>query len=117
MTRALVTLVKRGLCVAAIVSCLMALPAHAQVQIVISPPAWFIATSWPVYFEGHATYWYGDRWYYRDGGAWRYYREEPAHLRDYRGQHDRGHQNYGRGHEGGHARGHEVGHEGGRGRH
>jgi hypothetical protein len=44
------------------------------------PSDGYIATTDPMYFEGHATYWYGDRWYYRDGGAWRHYDREPPAL-------------------------------------
>jgi hypothetical protein len=44
------------------------------------PPDTFIATTDPVYFEGHAAYWYGGRWVYRDGGGWRHYDREPAGL-------------------------------------
>jgi len=31
-------------------------------------------------YEGRTVYYYGDRWYYRDGGRWAYYRHEPAPL-------------------------------------
>jgi hypothetical protein len=34
------------------------------------PPDAYIATTEPVYFEGHAAYWYGGRWFYRDGARW-----------------------------------------------
>jgi hypothetical protein len=44
------------------------------------PPDAFIATAEPVYFDGHASYWYGNRWYYRDGGRWTHYDREPAGL-------------------------------------
>ncbi len=44
------------------------------------PPDEFIATTEPVYFDGHASYWYGDRWYYRDGGRWNHYDHEPPAL-------------------------------------
>jgi hypothetical protein len=74
-----------------------ATPVEAQVRIVVSPPSWYIGTRTPVYYEGRATYWYGNRWYYRDGHSWRYYNDEPSHLRDHRGhRHSRRH--YGRGH-------------------
>ena len=96
MTQNLVTTVKSILYVGVVLSCLVGTPARAQVEVVIRPPSWFIATTWPVYFEGHASYWYGDRWYYRDGGAWRYYHDEPTYLRDHRGGHERGRQFYGR---------------------
>lgn len=44
------------------------------------PPDAYIATTEPVYFEGHAAYWYGNRWYYRDGGHWGHYDREPPVL-------------------------------------
>lgn len=50
------------------------------------PPDTFIATTEPVYFEGHASYWYGGRWYYRVGGRWNHYDHEPAGLAARRGQ-------------------------------
>jgi hypothetical protein len=49
-----------------------------------SPPAAYIATATPVYYNGYPWYWYGDRWYCREGARWRMYRDEPAYLRDYR---------------------------------
>jgi hypothetical protein len=44
------------------------------------PPDAYIATTEPVYFEGHAAYWYGNRWYYRDGARWSHYDREPPVL-------------------------------------
>lgn len=44
------------------------------------PPDGYIATTEPVYFEGRPAYWYGNRWYYRDGGRWSYYHSEPREL-------------------------------------
>jgi hypothetical protein len=50
-----------------------------------APPAEVIATLTPMYFEGHAAYWYHDHWHYRDAhGAWGYYRTEPSFLHDHR---------------------------------
>jgi hypothetical protein len=37
------------------------------------------------YYEGRAVYFYQDRWYYRDGPRWVYYREEPQILYRQRG--------------------------------
>ena len=54
--------------------------AAAQVQVVFEPPAAFVATSEPVYFEGRPHYWYNNQWYYRDHGRWSYYRTEPPFL-------------------------------------
>jgi hypothetical protein len=36
------------------------------------------------YYDGHVVYWIGDRWYFRRGGAWVYYRTEPVYLHDHR---------------------------------
>jgi hypothetical protein len=44
------------------------------------PPDEYIATTEPVYFEGRPSYWYGDRWYYRQGGRWSHYDREPPGL-------------------------------------
>ena len=79
-----------------VASCLSAAPARAGVRIEIFPPAAFIATSRPVYFQGHATYWYEHRWHYRDGRRWRTYEAEPRHLREYRNHHEPERYYYGR---------------------
>ncbi|HEX7665781.1 MAG TPA: hypothetical protein VF407_14745 [Polyangiaceae bacterium] len=36
------------------------------------------------YYEGRDVYWVHDRWYYRDGGRWAYFRSEPPGLRERR---------------------------------
>lgn len=102
MTRALVKLLKGALYLGAVVACLASVPAQAQVQITIGPPAWYIATNRPVYYEGHASYWYGNQWHYREGRTWHTYRAEPAYLRDQRShgrdsRHYYGHDNRGGG--------------------
>lgn len=51
------------------------------------PPAAYVSTAEPVYYEGRPVYWYHDRWYYRDGGGWRHYRSEPVVLRQHRVAH------------------------------
>ncbi len=33
-----------------------------------------------VAYEGQPVYFYGNRWWHRDGARWDYYREEPAEL-------------------------------------
>jgi hypothetical protein len=48
------------------------------------PSEAYIASTEPVYFEGHASYWYGNRWYYRDGNRWAHYNREPAALQQRR---------------------------------
>jgi hypothetical protein len=71
-----------------VASCLATTPARAGVNIQIGIPSFFIATTTPVYYQGHATYWYNNSWYYRDRGNWRTYRTEPQYLHDYRGRHE-----------------------------
>jgi len=44
------------------------------------PPAAFLATAQPVYYEGRPAYFYGNRWYYRNGASWGAYRSEPEFL-------------------------------------
>jgi hypothetical protein len=58
----------------------------ASAQEVVYPPAEYIATAEPVYYEGHPAYWYNNRWYYRNAGGWNYYHGEPGYLRDWRGR-------------------------------
>ena len=65
-------------------------PGEARAQVVVSvniaPPAAYIATVTPEYYEGRPVYWYNDNWYYRDRhNHWVYYRHEPAYLRERRG--------------------------------
>lgn len=54
------------------------------------PPPDFVATVQPVYYEGHAAYWYNGRWFYRDGGHWAHYDREPAALAPRRAQFNAG---------------------------
>lgn len=85
MIRILATTLKGILCLVGMASCLLvSRPAQAQVEIEVSPPAVYLATAVPVYFEGRATYWYRDRWYYRDGPHWRHHVHEPVYLREHR---------------------------------
>ena len=59
--------------------------ASAQVvEVVVEPPAAYIATAAPEYYEGRPVYWYNNYWYYRDHGRWSYYRAEPGWLRERR---------------------------------
>jgi uncharacterized membrane protein YgcG len=56
-------------------------PQAAQAEVVVSfPSAAFLATVEPVYYEGHAAYWYMNRWRYRDGQGWHSYGAEPPYL-------------------------------------
>jgi hypothetical protein len=71
-------------------------PAAAQI-VYVAPTPEVIATLTPIYHEGHPTYWYHGYWHYRDAhGAWAYYHEEPAFLRDWRGHHEVVYHYYGR---------------------
>jgi hypothetical protein len=38
------------------------------------------------YYEGRPVYLYHDRWHYRNGNRWQYYRTEPVELRRHRGR-------------------------------
>jgi hypothetical protein len=78
---------------ALVVGCL-SVPAGAGIH--ISIPIEIVATDTPVYYNGYASYWYGDRWYYRNRGVWYEYRTEPRYLRDYREHHRHERRFYGR---------------------
>jgi hypothetical protein len=86
MNRSWVTLPKVSV-VAAATGALFALlsramPAGAQW---VPPPPEYIATTEPVYYEGHPAYWYNNHWYWRDEhGAWNHYDREPPQLADRR---------------------------------
>jgi len=45
------------------------------------PPPEVVATLVPVYHEGHAAYWWHNRWHYREGVRWRRWHTEPEALR------------------------------------
>jgi hypothetical protein len=66
-----------------------ALSADAGAQVVVPvpfppPPPSFVATVQPVYYEGHASYWYGGHWHWRDTHGWHAYDREPGYLHDHR---------------------------------
>ncbi len=93
------TVATRTLCAGLVTACLAcAAPAVAgiRVKIVIFPPPEFVATVEPVYYEGHAVYWYHDHWYYRHGRGWRLYEQEPVYLREHRTRHETVRHYYGR---------------------
>jgi hypothetical protein len=53
-----------------------------------APPPEVIATVSPVYFGGHASYWWNGGWHFRDAhGGWNHYRGEPTYLHTWRGSH------------------------------
>jgi hypothetical protein len=86
MTRITATLSK-GFAIVAAAGALAAVslvgtPAGAQW---VPPPPEVIATTEPVYYEGHAAYWYGNQWSWRDAhGAWNHYDHEPPALAERR---------------------------------
>jgi uncharacterized membrane protein YgcG len=106
MSHTLVSPLKASLFVG-VLSLLLIAPS-VQAQIVITPPDACIATFAPVYYNGYASYWCGDSWYYRNGGGWGIYATEPAflvgHRGGFRGGNSPGRQFYGRGRPGGGAR-------------
>jgi hypothetical protein len=53
---------------------------YVNADVVYEPPAAYIATAAPEYYDGHPCYWYNNHWYYRDHGGWGYYRTEPGFL-------------------------------------
>ena len=58
---------------------------EASAQDSRSPPAAFIATTSPAYFDGRPVYWWDGFWFYRDDHRWNFYRDEPLPLRVIRG--------------------------------
>ena len=49
------------------------------------PPATYVATVEPVYYQGAPMYWYNNYWYWRDAHAqWHYYQREPQFLHERR---------------------------------
>jgi hypothetical protein len=62
-------------------------PGDAQAQYIAppAPPAAYIATVSPEYFEGRPVYFWNNQWYYRDAHGWNFYRNEPGYLHDRRG--------------------------------
>jgi hypothetical protein len=83
MNNKIKTMLKGVLCAGVLAA--SATVARAQIEVSVGfPTPEFIATTTPVVFEGHSAYWFGGRWYYRDGRSWRYYRDEPVFLRDRR---------------------------------
>jgi hypothetical protein len=57
---------------------------YAEVYDADYPPATYVSTAEPVYYEGRPVYWYHDHWYYRDARGWRHYGNEPASLHEHR---------------------------------
>jgi hypothetical protein len=51
-------------------------PAYAEVE--VAPPN--IEASPSTVYEGRTVYLHNDRWYYRSGARWGYYRREPEFL-------------------------------------
>jgi hypothetical protein len=88
-----------GLCVAALAACVEPIGAMGDEYGGDYPPDAYIATTQPVYFEGRAAYWWGNHWYYRDGGGWHGWARPPAALQEHRAApvrqfYERGHATY-----------------------
>lgn len=54
-------------------------PVYATTEVTSAPVADIERYPHAVY-EGRTVYLYRDRWYYRDGSRWQYYRNEPPTL-------------------------------------
>ena len=81
------TILSKGLVIVSAVGALAAVSAIGSTAAAqwAPPPPEYIATTEPVYYEGHAAYWYNNHWYWRDaGGNWGHYDQEPAFLADRR---------------------------------
>jgi hypothetical protein len=61
--------------------------AEVVAEPVYFPPPAFLVSATPVYFEGHPTFFYNERWYFRTPAGWAFYRSEPAYLYKYRASH------------------------------
>ncbi len=48
------------------------------------PPAAYIATAQPEYYQNRPVYYYNNSWYYRDHGRWSYYRRARVPARSAR---------------------------------
>jgi len=55
-------------------------PPVAYAEVSEAPVEVDIATYPQTQYEGRPVYLYRDRWYYRNGSRWSYYREEPPTL-------------------------------------
>jgi len=66
------------------VSAAVVAPGEARAQEDSAPPAAYIATTTPEFFEGRPVYYWNNYWYYRDGPRWNVYRDEPLTLRGLR---------------------------------
>ncbi len=67
---------------------------------IAAPPVADIQVYPSTVYDGRTVYLYNDRWYYREGPRWRYYRQEPQPLMQHRQRLHGQQQPYGpRGHE------------------
>jgi hypothetical protein len=83
MTRSLFVLA----CVASLSGCYAYAepePEYAVAEVNAAPVEVDVNTYPHTVYAGRPVYYYRDRWYYRDGQRWYYYRSEPTHLREYR---------------------------------
>jgi hypothetical protein len=86
MTRSISSLFALVACAVVPMLAVASYSGEAQAQRVwVGPPAAYVASYTPYYYNGYAHYYYGNQWYYRDHGAWRGYDHEPGALHDQRG--------------------------------
>jgi hypothetical protein len=55
-----------------------------EVVLDVAPPAAFLATVEPFYYDNRPVYWYANRWRYRDAQGWHSYDAEPRLLQEHR---------------------------------
>ena len=84
MRRSIPSLTALAICVAVPFTVIVAHSSTAEAQ--DGPPVTYVASYEPVYYNGFAHYFYHNRWWYRDHGAWRGYDREPVFLHDRRGE-------------------------------
>ena len=81
LLRAAVKTVAAGALACTLTSALGACYATVEPDVALEPAPPNIETYPSVVYEGHPTYFYNNRWYYRGGGgAWVNYRVEPPEL-------------------------------------
>jgi hypothetical protein len=77
-------LLRGAVCLAVLAACVEPVGMVGDEYVGDYPPDTYIATTAPVYVEGRPAYWWGNHWYYHDGGRWHGWAREPGQLREYR---------------------------------
>jgi hypothetical protein len=85
MNRSISWLLASAVAVAPAVTAVATYSATAEAQVVVYPPASYIAAYSPYYYNGYPHYFYRNHWYYRDHVGWHGYATEPGALYGYRG--------------------------------